>query len=161
MPASSPPAAESSPKGPHAAPVGGSRGSRRGLSLLFGIALLWWLMLAALAALTANPVTLNVEQIRRADYVVTAKISDQRAGVLVVEKEWKRGADFKQVAARNLALTSAKPGRRYLVPLSRTGADEYQVTPTELPDRTPLIYPATEEARSQLSAILAHEEDRK
>lgn len=161
MPASSPPTAESSPKGPHTAPAGGSRGRRRGLWLLFGIALLWWLMLAALAALTANPVTLNVEQIRRADYVVTARVSEERPSVLLVEKEWKRGAHLEQVAARNLALTSAKPGRRYMVPLSRTGADEYQVTPTELPDRTPLIYPATEEARSQLSAILAHEEDRK
>ena len=161
MSASRSPAAESSPPAPRTAPAGGSRGPRRAVWLLFGIALLWWLMLAALTALTANPVTLNVEQIRRADYVVTARVSEQRPKVLLVEKEWKRGAHLEQVAARNLALTSAKPGRRYLVPLSRTGANEHQVTPTELPDRTPLIYPATDEARSQLSAILADEEDRK
>lgn len=137
-----------------APPDASSGESRRGVWIAVAVAGLWVLTLAALAFFTANPVTLNVEQIRRADYVVTGRVSEESADRLVVEREWK-GTDIPElVRVENLSQTAIKPGRSYLVPLSRARADLLEVTTTDLPESPPLVYPATEDATRQLSAIL-------
>lgn len=128
--------------------------SRRPLIVAFAIAGVWISALLVLALTTANPVTLNRKQIRESDYVVTAKRTDPGAQTLEVLKEWKRGEELETVTIANLDRVELPADREFLVPLNSVGSGRYRITKTTLPNRVPLIYPATEEAKSQLAAIL-------
>ncbi len=122
------------------------------LSLPIGAAIVWWIVLLAMAIFTANPITLNRDQIQRADFVVTGTVDETQPHTLIVEREWKKKAGLKQVAVENLDETGARPGRTYLVPLSKDVNGRYFVTETK--DERLLIYPAEDEAVKQLEAIL-------
>ena len=134
--------------------LSGKRVPRRELGIALAAAVLWLLALGGLALFTANPVTLNVEQIRASDYVVTGRLSEREHDVIVVERKWKGGELPAEFSVRNLSQTSARPGRTYVVPLSRMRSAALQVTETDLPENPPLVYPETEEAIAQLTAIL-------
>jgi hypothetical protein len=121
------------------------------------LALLWWIALALLAVFTANPVTLNREQIRRAQYVVMATVNDPRQGRVTVEREWKRNALHGAITVENLAAAAPRAGVSYLIPLTPAGK-EYGITDAPLPKSVSLIYPATPDAMAQLQAILRTEQ---
>ena len=123
-----------------------------GLLLPIGAAVAWWLALVAMAIFTANPITLNRDQILRADFVVTGTVDETQPHTLIVDKEWKKKAGLRQVTVENLDETGARPGRTYLVPLSKDVNGRYFVTETK--DERLLIYPAEDEAVEQLEAIL-------
>ena len=125
-----------------------------------GFAGLWILGLVLLAVFTANPVTLNREQILRSDYLVTATRKSPDSPMLEVKKEWKHAEKFGEVAVANLNEITMPAGREFLVPLERLGQKRFLVTPTTLPNAAPLIYPATPEAESQLQEILDNHETR-
>lgn len=118
------------------------------------VAGVWWLMLAALALLTANPVTLNRVHVRQADCIVTATVSDLDRDTLTVNKAWKQRIKLDRIIVENLKQTDAKPGQSYLMPLSRIANNRYRITPTPLPENPPIIYPATPEALQQLNELL-------
>ena len=63
--------------------------SRKRLFLAVGIAAVWWSALASLALFTANPVTVNREQIERAEFVVTALVDAEGSESITVERTWK------------------------------------------------------------------------
>lgn len=128
--------------------------SRRPLIAAFVIAGVWISALLVLALTTANPVTLNRKQIRKSDYVVTAKRTGPGAQTLEVLKEWKHGESLGTVTIANLERVEMPADREFLVPLNSVGSGRYLITETTLPNRAPLIYPATEEAKSQLVSIL-------
>jgi len=141
---------------------GALAGSRILLISAFALALVWWGVLAALTYYTANPVTLNREQILRSALVVTGTIvGDPGEGRVTVEREWKKSPVKKEtsetILVSNLTEAGARRGLSYLMPLSR-GSDGFHVTPTLLPNAAPLIYPATPDAIKQLEAIL-HDKD--
>lgn len=135
------------------------RPSRTFLLIAAILAAGWALFLALLAAYTANPVTLNREQILASSYVVTATVAgDPAEGRVSVEREWKKQALSGTVAVIDLPAAGARRGTAYLIPLSRSD-DALRVT--EAPDSTgaPLIYPATPDALKQLRTILAYHPD--
>jgi hypothetical protein len=114
----------------------------------------WWVCLSLLALFTANPVTLNREQILRSKDVVTGTIvGDPGSGKVSVTEEWK-GHDLRgTIMVANLATTIARQGTSYLIPLSASD-ETFRVTETLLPNGAPLIYPATYDALEQLQEIL-------
>jgi hypothetical protein len=120
------------------------------------IAIIWGAFLIVMAWLTANPVTLNRDQILRADFVVTGTIeSDPRGGEVSVLREWKKNGLTGTIHLENLdEAPGARRGATYLMPLSHalTG---YRVTEARLANSAALIYPATPEAIDQLEKILA------
>ena len=132
------------------------------LRLFAGLLLggVWLTGLAVLAWQTANPVTLNREQIRRSRWVVVGTL-DTKTKLLKIEKEWQSNERFKKpgVSITNLDATRLRPGQRYIVPLQRDSRDTYsaptgwEVTPTLLPNKEPLVYPATDDALAQLKRI--------
>ena len=124
---------------------------RRAFLAALGAATLWWLSLALLALLTANPVTVNQEQVLEAEALVEATVLDAAQGEIRVDRVYtaRQAFDAKTLRLPNLGETKAETGETYLIPLSQT-ATGYEVTPTALPDRRPLIYPATPEATEQL-----------
>lgn len=142
---------------PDDAPPSSARGARRGLWIAVVIAALWLLALGGLALFTANPITLNVEQIRASEYVVSGRLSRNERDVIFVERQWKGGETAAEFRVANLSQTALEPGRSYLVPLSRARSGALEVTETDLPENPPLVYPATEEAIAQLTAILSDE----
>ena len=134
---------------PEVRPVGRAR-----LLIGFAAGALWLALLAAFALLTANPVTLSVEQIRRSDAIVSATVSPRDHGKVVVEKVWAGDLELGELRVSNLSKAGARSGRSYLMPLSRSAGDRYAITASQLPGRIPLLYPATQEAIEQLTAIL-------
>ena len=117
----------------------------------------WWLTLAAMAIFTANPTTLNREQVLASDYVVTGRVSSGTPGSVEIEREWMHDAKLGAVRVGNLEQAGAKPGRRYLIPLTKSGSQAFHVTETRLPDRPPIVYPADPEALEQLRFLLEKE----
>jgi hypothetical protein len=146
------------PAEPAAAPTEASsrRSSRRLLAVAAIIAALWWCSLALMAAFTANPVTLNREQILRSDAVVTGTVDTGR-GSVEVQKQWKGDALAKTLEIGRLKETGARDGRTYLVPLEKEPSGGYDVTRSRLPNNDPLIYPATTEAIAQLERLLSEQ----
>jgi hypothetical protein len=110
--------------------------------------------LATLAITTANPVTLNREQFSRADVVVTARIMDLAGGRCDVERRWTPGPDLDSIAVANLVQTGARSGSLYILPLYSRGDGRFEVVPSHLPNKAPLVYPATPEAFLQLKSFL-------
>jgi hypothetical protein len=118
------------------------------------IAAAWLAAIVTLAVTTANPITLNRVQIEDSDLVVTARILPGKPTTAQVEREWKIGAKLETITVENIGKTPARPGKLYLIPLSRRMGDVYIVTPTRLPGKSPLVYPAVPDATRQLEAIL-------
>lgn len=128
--------------------------ARKSLICAVSVAVLWWLALGWLALFTANPVTLNRDQVLRAEYVVTGTISDLTKGTVTVHKEWKHNAALDEITVENLNEAGGKPNTKYLIPLKSNSDHEFRVMPMRLPEETPLIYPATEDAINQLTDLL-------
>lgn len=122
----------------------------------------WILALGILAATTANPVTLNREQILHAHFVVTARVLNRAEGMIAVEKEWKRGAGIvaDKMRVENLDRTGVHDGAEYLLPLTRQADGKLYVTETRLPNGRPLAYPATPDAIARLEQLLGGNEAR-
>ncbi len=137
-------------------PAPPSRRSRLFLIAASVLAACWGIALALLAVFTANPVTLNREQILGSPYVVTGTVvGGPSSGHVSVEREWKQSALTGTIAVENLAAAGARKGSTYLIPLSRSN-DAYRVTEAPFGGGAPLIYPATPDATRQLQTLLAH-----
>ena len=110
-----------------------------------------------MALFTANPVTLNREQIIRAETLVTATVVDPVTGTIHIEKFWKGDREVDSITLGNLNETGAKAGVSYIIPVTELRKDRYMVTTTRLPKNPPLIYPNTPESVRQLQSILEME----
>lgn len=130
---------------------------RRLLLAAAAAALVWGLLLGALALLTANPVTLNHSQIMRSSVVVTATVSDVATGEVSIAKTWKGDIEGGAIRVEDLAETQAINGKNYVIPLSRVGISSYQVTRTPPPNQ-PVIYPDVPVTGQQLNAMLSSPE---
>ncbi len=121
--------------------------------LAVALIIAWLAVLSLLSYFTANPVTLNRDQILESADVLTAVVENPATGNLRVLHAWKQRFDEKTLALPNLKSTEAVPGETYFVPISAAGA-EWIVTPSKLPQHLPLIYAATPEAERQLKSLL-------
>ena len=74
------------------------------LKLTITLVLIWLFGLGLLAALTANPVTLNRDQIADSIVVVTAEVEDANAGLVRIRKVWKNPA----WSSEKLAMSKAR-----------------------------------------------------
>jgi hypothetical protein len=128
--------------------------SRLRFAFVLLLALAWLVFLVTLAVTTANPVTLNREQLSRADVIVTARIADLAGGRCDVERRWTPGPDLDSIAVANVVQTRARSGILYILPLHSRGDGRFEVVPAHLPDKAPLIYPATPDAFRQLESLL-------
>jgi hypothetical protein len=132
-----------------------SRPSRRLLLLAASLAILWCAILIGMTWLTADPVTLNREQVLRADFVVTGRVeSNPVAGEVVVSREWKKNGLTGTIHVENLDDARARRGVTYLLPLSHSSTG-FRVIEARTGNGVPLIYPDTAVAIEQLEKILA------
>jgi hypothetical protein len=120
----------------------------------------WCAFLIGMAWLTANPVTLNRDQILRADFVITGKIESEPAlGEVSVSREWKKNGPKGMIHVENLEEAKVRRGGTYLMPLSHASTG-YRVTEARLANSAALVYPATPAAIEQLEEILADRPDK-
>lgn len=126
---------------------------RRWFVLVSNLTGVWIVGLGVLSLLTANPVTLNRDQILESTDVLTAVVKDAEYGEVRVEKSWKNVVQEDELELFNLRKTSPSVGARLLIPVSssRTG---WRVTLSKLPSEPPLVYPVTEESERQLRHLL-------
>jgi len=143
------PSAEPSTAAPNARAT-----ARRRLVAAGALAALWVVAIVILALLTANPVTLNREQILQSDLVVIGRFDPQKPSRLIVDESWNRESELAEIDVENHAATRARAGKSYVVPLTKTSAGRFKVTESLLPNSAPLIYPAGDEALEQLRALL-------
>lgn len=144
-------------------PGGGETvGSARGLWLWPAVLLfaVWFAFLVTLAVLSANPVTLNRAQIRRADVVVEATVEDPATGACRIERSWPEAPQLGAVIRiANLGELGVRTSETYLLPLERKERGPgFRIVPTPPPLSKPLIYPAGDESRRQLEEILSNPE---
>lgn len=143
------------------------------LALWFWPALLvagaWWIGLVTTAVQTANPVTLNHQQIRQSALVVEGTVVDVEAGKVRVERTWPItwSADVPdELTLRGLARTGAKEDATYLLPVALSSSrGGFEVTRPTLgidrkPDGTeaprlgsPQVYRPSEAAVEQLERV--------
>ena len=121
-----------------------------GKAIAVALALAWVAILSILAVTQANPVTLNRDQILRAEVIVSARIDDVAEGACTVEQQWKDGESLSAITVSNLHETAAGSGRTFILPLQRNPAGAFEVVAAPLPDRPYLVYPATDEVLQQL-----------
>lgn len=115
----------------------------------------WLVGLVALAVLTANPVTLNRQQILQAARIVEAEVLDQNDGRCRIVQSWPAGDEGTTIRINELRFSQVRAGDVYLFPLGRLGSDStYRIVTTPPPEAAPLFYPATPVARLQLADIL-------
>jgi hypothetical protein len=115
-----------------------------------------------MAWLTANPVTLNRDQLLRADFVVTGKVESEPASVgeVSVSREWKKNGLSGTIHIENLEDARVRQGGTYLLPLSHASTG-YRITEARLANSAALVYPATPVAIEQLEKLLAERPDKK
>ncbi|MEX0728221.1 MAG: hypothetical protein WEB58_05700 [Planctomycetaceae bacterium] len=127
-----------------------------------GLAAVWWIALVTLVLYASNPVTLNAVQLKIADAIVTARLVDPAAGKLDVDKEWtgRRGIETLQLDPQLFADAPAES--TWLIPLSRTAEDRYQVTQAVIKNsrgesvvQPPYVYRWNDDSQEQLEAFLA------
>lgn len=128
---------------------------RRWFVLAASLAGVWVIGLGMLSFLTANPVTLNRDQILEATNVLTAVVEDVELGRVRVEKSWKNAIQDEQLTLPNLGETKPVARQRLLIPVTFSN-HKWQVTPSKLPHELPLVYPASEESERQLRHLLKH-----
>ena len=128
--------------------------------LAIGLALAWWVTLAALCLFTANPPLVNYLQLSRSHYVVTAQVDDPASGQITVTRDWGLRPEWLpplQTGSLKIANWEKVIGRKgpgeYLVPLTFQ-AQTYQVTAVAPGEIKPQIYPATRASEEQLRRIL-------
>lgn len=138
---------------PDTASNGRGTKARRRFVLATGLAAMWLIGLGVLSFTTANPVTLNRDQIREADDVMTAVVDDAATGRVRVETAWKNLARDEQLTLPNLVASKSTPGQRLLIPVRRTKTG-WQVMPSKLPKEPPLVYPVNDESERQLRLLL-------
>lgn len=126
---------------------------RRWFVLAASFAGLWVLGLGVLSFLTANPITLNRDQIVEATDVLTAVIDDAKDGHVRVEKSWKGKVFDERLSLSNLDETNPAANQRLLIPVT-FARPNWLVTPSKLPREPPLVYPVTEESERQLRHLL-------
>ena len=113
----------------------------------------WLIVLLSLSITTANPVTLNLDQVLESTDVLTAVVENPQTGTVRVQKTWKEEVTETELVLANLGLTGAAAGKWILIPVVKRGRT-WLVTPTKLPGNPPLVYPATAETVRQLQGIL-------
>lgn len=112
---------------------------------------IWFALLATLALSTANPVTINRQQVKNADVVAEVVVDDETTGKCRVIRTWPAANIGETINVEGLADLSAVVGESYLIPLLRTDRGSgFEVVPTHLPASPRLLYPATDASRSQL-----------
>lgn len=137
------------------------RRSRR--KLVFGAAVFWILFLVALALWTANPVTLNRDQIliaRSTGAVVIAKVVSAKSGQVKVEEVLAAVDGFPaeiaaggELTAGLLTETGAKDGDRLVLPVVVRRAGNVVLAPT--PTGVVQAYPATTEVVDAVKQLIA------
>ncbi|QDT36391.1 hypothetical protein [Stratiformator vulcanicus] len=108
--------------------------------ICLAIALVWWVFLVTIAIRTANPITLNVMQLRNSDAVLVGEITSKdevRVETVIVGDP----ISTETIRVLNLPEVSAPTQSTYLLPLQLAAGGGYRVTPTRLPNGLPLIYP--------------------
>lgn len=112
----------------------------------------WLLLLSVLALWTANPATVNRQQILQSEIVVEAEVLDPRTGKVEVEgilvDRHNLAPEDGQEIRVPLHGDHWQAGEHRILPLVKTESGEWSVTPTPLP-KTPLLDYSADETLSE------------
>lgn len=138
-------------------PADNGSSSRTKLPLLiaFVLCVVWWIVLASMAAFTANPPTLNYEQfsLENAEVVVVGNVKDRDKGTFDVKESHFSNLPAGEITITNLKNSSVKSEGDFLIPLRGTPSGAWEVVPTPLPKNNLIAYPVSEHTRAQFEAI--------
>jgi len=114
----------------------------------------WMAGLVALAGLSANPITLNRGQFAGANLVIIGNVVDVPTGRVKVLATKLGSFSGKELTVVDLAgVPRVSAGAAYVMPLRQAG-QEYHVVSVTDDERGRVVYPATNEVKSQLADVL-------
>jgi hypothetical protein len=132
--------------------------------LVFAAASVWILFLGGLAFWTANPVTLNRDQIlgaRSKGAVIIARVVSTKIGALKVEEVLAAAnglpaeiAVGKEVRVAFLSDAGVKDGEQIVAPLAVTPSGGLAIAP--MPIGAARVYPATPDVVDAVKQLIAH-----
>lgn len=127
--------------------------AKKRFALAAVLAGLWVTGLGVLSFLSANPITLNRDQVLSATDVLTAVVEDPKTETVRVEKSWRGTASDERLVLSNLHRVKPAAGDRLLIPVTKS-REGWRITLSRLPNEPPLVYPATSESEGQLRQLL-------
>ena len=132
-------------------------------TLVFAAAACWIVFLAALALWTANPVTLNRDQIliaRSSGAVIIGQVLSTKLGQIKVEEVLTAADELpieiapgREITADSLADAGIQDGDRAVLPVVVRPSGEVSLVPT--PSGTTRAYPATTEVVNAVKQLIA------
>ncbi len=137
-------------------PVAGNNAPRRRF-FVAGICLFafWVAGLVTLVVTSSNPVTLNVAQLKEADCVVVAKLSDADAGEFTLVSTIKGVAPPETFRVLTTAEITPPESENWLLPLYQERAGNFSVVPVPYRDRELLlVYPATDDVVAEMRKLV-------
>ena len=118
------------------------------------IAAIWWAALSLLTFTSANPTTVNREQVLASDVVVQATVQDVAAGKVTVTRRWKDDAVKQHIVVSGLQSFEVQQGDEIVLPLTGDNDGTFKLTQLKRSQQT-YIYPAAAEVFEQLDTIIA------
>lgn len=139
--------------------------SQRRLPLLLALSagLLWLIFLAVLSLFTANPPTVNWQQVREARLILLVRIADPQAGTVelleVLHADAFVRVPTEGAGLQNGQLQVATPlahwqaGEHRILPLAQAAGGTWVVPQVPLPLKPRLDYPDTPSVRQQMEEV--------
>lgn len=131
--------------------------SARRTKFIYAICLfaLWLGGLVTLVVTTSNPVTLNVAQLRDADSVVVATLTDAAAGEFELVDTIAGIEPPASFQVQGIADVSGPESNRWLLPLYLERDGNFSIVPVPYRDKELLlVYPATDDVVAEANALV-------
>ncbi len=133
------------------------------LLLALSVGVLWLLFLAVLSLFTANPPTVNWEQVRQSRLVVLVQIADPENGIIelleVLHAEEQVRLPIAGAGLQNGQLRVETPlqhwqaGEHRILPLAPAAGGTWVIPQVPLPSKPRLDYPDTPSIRQQMGDV--------
>ena len=128
--------------------------AKKWLMVTTAFAVAWWIGLSLLTVLSANPITVNRQQIVDSDVVVVAQVQDLTSGSVTVTQQWIDPNPQTRLNVSGLSEFHVKNGDTIVLPLTGGPDGTFYLTrvhPTRAnPNGTTYIYPATDVVLEQV-----------
>ncbi|MBL4883149.1 MAG: hypothetical protein JKY95_01265 [Planctomycetaceae bacterium] len=150
-----------SPANNHPAePTASGQKVRSGLFRAIIVTFIWLGILAVLSLWTANPVTVNLAQVRHSHFILTGRIVDAQAGSVEIEslKRIDNQPVDKTLLNQTISLhpiaSHWKNDTQRIFPVYRDAIGNWNITPAPLENNMHIDYPATEKINNEIDLIL-------
>ena len=123
------------------------------------LAIVWWIALSLLGLFSANPTTVNRQQIVDSDLVVVATVKDRERGLVEVTRQWIDPNPQTSLTVTGLEEFELNNGDSVVLPITGGADGTFYLTRVQRTNSEPegktYIYPSTEVVFKQVEEFAA------